>query len=269
MKKYFQKHLQRLSTTSSSSLSSTTLISMKPWKDLTSLVYYLETQVRQLQTETQAWQVRWQSQGLESNPSMTFNSKPHQDWEGWKQSWTRDMDEKLYLMASEVRDLKSICSEKSLSHPTYMTQLSKLPKWSIVVWNTKTLKQGSAIVWTETGQGDSEVCQVDPEHPHLIKVPTEGIYFLSFAIFTSLKPSIQVVVNGQSIVSAIHSPTYTVHHENSSTSSSSKSKKGNTASSISWMDYVNIPSRSKLSLHWHGGKLDSKVHGFLYLQKMV
>jgi hypothetical protein len=45
-----------------------------------------------------------------------------------------------------------------------------------------------------------------------IRVEESGIYQISLAFFTRSKPSIQLVVNGNSVLSALHSPSYVVHH---------------------------------------------------------
>jgi hypothetical protein len=38
------------------------------------------------------------------------------------------------------------------------------------------------------------------------------LYEISLAFFTKAKPSIQLVVNGESVLSAINSPSYVVQH---------------------------------------------------------
>lgn len=45
-----------------------------------------------------------------------------------------------------------------------------------------------------------------------IRVVEAGLYEITFAFFTKSKPSIQLVVNGESVMSAINSSSYVVHH---------------------------------------------------------
>ena len=45
-----------------------------------------------------------------------------------------------------------------------------------------------------------------------LRIADAGLYEITFAFFTKCKPSIQLIVNGESVLSAINSPSYTVHH---------------------------------------------------------
>jgi hypothetical protein len=45
-----------------------------------------------------------------------------------------------------------------------------------------------------------------------IRIAEAGLYEITFAFFTKSKPSIQLVINGESVLSAIHSPSYVVQH---------------------------------------------------------
>lgn len=50
------------------------------------------------------------------------------------------------------------------------------------------------------------------EDSAVIRIEEGGLYEISFAFFTKTKPSIQIIVNGESVMSAINSPSYVVHH---------------------------------------------------------
>lgn len=45
-----------------------------------------------------------------------------------------------------------------------------------------------------------------------IRIHEAGLYEINFAFFTKSKPSIQLVINGESVLSSINSPSYVVHH---------------------------------------------------------
>ena len=49
------------------------------------------------------------------------------------------------------------------------------------------------------------------DSPH-IRIHDGGLYEISFAFFTKAKPSLQLIVNGESVLSAINSSSYVVHH---------------------------------------------------------
>ena len=45
-----------------------------------------------------------------------------------------------------------------------------------------------------------------------IRIAEAGLYEINMAFFTKAKPSIQIVVNGESVMSAINSPSYVIQH---------------------------------------------------------
>ena len=45
-----------------------------------------------------------------------------------------------------------------------------------------------------------------------IRIHEAGLYEISFSFFTKAKPSIQLVVNGESVLSAINAPSFVVQH---------------------------------------------------------
>ena len=45
-----------------------------------------------------------------------------------------------------------------------------------------------------------------------IRIADAGLYEINMAFFTKAKPSIQIVVNGESVMSAINSPSYVIQH---------------------------------------------------------
>jgi hypothetical protein len=59
---------------------------------------------------------------------------------------------------------------------------------------------------------------IDPENllwnqDHFnIRIAEAGLYEITMAFFTKAKPSIQLVVNGESVLSAINSPSYVLQH---------------------------------------------------------
>ncbi|KAJ3416699.1 WD repeat-containing protein 18 [Chytridiales sp. JEL 0842] len=116
---------------------------------------------------------------------------------------TRDFDEKMFLLCADLRACK-VAYEASARQPFY-----RCGQW---VWRSSVLKFGSAIPWNlETSNTDPENFRWE-ENQCFIKVMQGGLYEITFAFFTKAKPSIQLVINGESVLSAINSPTYVVHH---------------------------------------------------------
>jgi hypothetical protein len=116
---------------------------------------------------------------------------------------SREFDEKLFLLCSDLCACK-VAYQAAAKQPFY-----RCGQWR---WKSSVLKFGSAIPWNfETYNTDPDNFKWE-EDQAFIKVNEPGLYEITFAFFTKAKPSIQLVVNGESVLSAINSPTYVVHH---------------------------------------------------------
>lgn len=116
---------------------------------------------------------------------------------------TKEFDEKLYLICADLSATKSLYAKQAVQ-PFY-----RCAQW---IWNSGKLKLGSAIPWNiETANTDKKNFKWLQDGTS-IRVQEGGLYEITLAFFTRRKPSIQLVVNGESILSAINSPSYIVHH---------------------------------------------------------
>jgi hypothetical protein len=116
---------------------------------------------------------------------------------------TKQFDEKLYRLCSELSACRAL-QNAQLSQPYY-----RCAQW---IWNCSTLKHGSAVPWNiETVNTDTKNIFWEPNCTKL-KIQEAGLYEIKFAFFTKCRPSIQLLVNGESVMSAINSPSYVVHH---------------------------------------------------------
>jgi hypothetical protein len=72
-------------------------------------------------------------------------------------------------------------------------------------------------------------------------------------------------VNGESVLSAINSPSYVVHHGSGFVVDGAGRMQEGCVSGLSCLDFLALPSRSTVSLHYHGKK---EGHGFISLRRM-
>jgi len=168
----------------------------------------------------------------------------------------RDFDEKLYLVCSDLAECKA-----AWQHANRNT-FNRSGCW---LWNSASVKLGSTVPW------NVESCNTDPDNflwnqnsTH-IKVVEAGLYQISFAFFTKSKPSVQLVINGESVLSAINSPSYVIHHGSGFISDGTGRMREGSVTGLSLVDYLALPSRSSVALHYHGKK---SGHGFLSLRRM-
>ncbi|KAJ3191201.1 hypothetical protein HK101_007984 [Irineochytrium annulatum] len=116
---------------------------------------------------------------------------------------SREFDEKLFLLCSDLSACKA-AFQNAASQPFY-----RCGQW---LWRSSTLKQGSAVPWNyETTNTDSENFFWEQDQP-FIKVTEPGLYEITFAFFTKCRPSVQLIINGESVISAINAPSFVVHH---------------------------------------------------------
>ncbi|KAI8897345.1 hypothetical protein BC833DRAFT_594276 [Globomyces pollinis-pini] len=175
------------------------------------------------------------------------------------QKLTLDFDEKLFILCSELTACKTLF-ERQARQPFY-----RCGQW---LWNSGTLKLGSAVPWNlETTNTDPENFKWDADN-HNIRIKDAGLYEINLAFFTKAKPSIQLVVNGESVLSAINSPSYIVHHSSGFVTDGTGRVESGTVTGISLVDFLTIPSKSTVSIHFHGLKKNIPAHGFLGLKRL-
>ncbi|TPX43668.1 hypothetical protein SeLEV6574_g04924 [Synchytrium endobioticum] len=201
------------------------------------------------------------------------------DMENAVKSITRDFDEKVYLVCSDVSAVKS-AQEQILRRP-----LHRVAQW---LWKSQTLKFGSAVPWNyQSLNTDPENFAWTTDSPH-IRIHDGGLYEISFAFFTKAKPSIQLIVNGESVLSAINSSSYVVHHGSGFVVSGEGVMEQGCVSGLSLLvcfdvlmpqtpppppppppeDFLALPPKSTISLHYHGVKKQILGHGFLNLRRL-
>ncbi|KAJ3200066.1 hypothetical protein HDU82_009212, partial [Entophlyctis luteolus] len=117
---------------------------------------------------------------------------------------TRDFDEKLYLLCNDLSACKA-AYQSAARQPFY-----RCAQW---LWTSSNLKLGSAIPWNlQSTNTDPENFRWDPDAA-FVRVQEAGLYEISFAFFDiTWKPSVQLVVNGESVLSALNAPAYVVRH---------------------------------------------------------
>ncbi|KAL7750253.1 hypothetical protein RI367_004426 [Sorochytrium milnesiophthora] len=168
------------------------------------------------------------------------------------------MDEKLFLVASELSAVKATYAQAS-AHPVL-----RYGQW---LWKSAALRHGSGVPWNlEAHNTDPGNFRWEPDQC-VVRVAEAGLYELTFAFFTKSKPSIQLVVNGESVLSAIHSPMYTVHHGSGYVTDGHGKQRPGMVTGISMIEFLCLPAKSTLCLHWHG-KVDHAVEGFMGLRRL-
>lgn len=78
--------------------------------------------------------------------------------------------------------------------------------------------------------------------------------------YAKKKPTIQIIVNGQTVLSAVNNNSYVMHH------SSGKLKDFNNSevTGLTFYDFLTLPENSRLAISYQG----DLGHGFLGIQRL-
>ncbi|KAJ3069116.1 hypothetical protein HDU98_007816 [Podochytrium sp. JEL0797] len=172
----------------------------------------------------------------------------------------RDFDEKLYLLSTDLTACKT-AYETAVRQPFY--------RCAQFLWTSSTLKLGSSIPW------DLQSTNTDPHNfkwtpgSTCIRIRDPGLYELSFAFFNvTWRPSVQVVVNGESVLSALNAPGYVVRHSSGFVKDGDGVVREGTVTGLSLLDFLSLPAKSTVAIHYHAGRKEVIGHGFLGLRRL-
>ena len=100
---------------------------------------------------------------------------------------------------------------------------------------------------------------------NFIMINLKGLYEINCAFYNDKKPNIQIMINGEVILSAINSNSYVVHQSNGGRLKGiGKTSFGN-VTGLSMIDYIMLPDKAKLQISYVG---DEGGIGFVGLKKL-
>jgi len=89
------------------------------------------------------------------------------------------------------------------------------------------------------------------EDKTLILTIAPGLYEITFGFYSNKKPTIQVLVNGEAILSAVNSSSYVIHHSSGKLKGMSKHSAGNlTGLTLRRLYSTTCKSQSFVQLQW-------------------
>ena len=91
-----------------------------------------------------------------------------------------------------------------------------------------------------------------------------GLYEITFGIFSKKKPTVQVLVNGEPILSAINNAAYVTHHSSGRLSAVSNHPAGS-VTGLSCIDFLALPAKARVSITYTA---DVSGEGFLSLKRL-
>lgn len=132
------------------------------------------------------------------------------------------------------------------------------------LWKSGHVKNGYAVPW------DVQLVNTAPDNfiwekeKTNIVVVAAGLYEITIGFYADKKPTVQLLLNGEPILSAVNSASYVVHHSSGRLKNVGKHSSGN-ITGLTLIDFLCIPERSRLSISFSG---EDGSEGFLGLKKL-
>ena len=146
--------------------------------------------------------------------------------------------------------MESLCSEHLLGRWIWKSGKVKGDKYA-VPWNVQNINTNPEnFIW------EKDRCAITTVAP--------GLYEVTFGFFTRKKPSVQLLVNGEPVLSAVNSASYAVHHSSGRLAAVGPHPAGN-VTGLTLVDYVALPPKARISCSYQG---EEGGEGFIGLRKL-
>jgi len=169
----------------------------------------------------------------------------------------KELDSKI------IRDeLATIVNDQALINESLCTE-NIVGRWA---WKSGEVKSGSMVPWeiqlTNT-LPDNFLWEKDKGS---ILTVAPGLYEITFGFFAKKKPTVQLMVNGEPIMSAVNTSSYVIHHSSGKMKDVNVSKhpSGN-ITGLTLIDFIVLPARARISVAYTG---DIGGEGFLGLKRL-
>ena len=133
------------------------------------------------------------------------------------------------------------------------------------LWKSGELLNGFAIPWEiQTINTCPENFLWDEDKSTVLTV-APGLYEINFGFFSSKQPTVQVLVNGEPILSAVNTSSYVIHHSSGKLKPSGKTHPDGNLTGLTMIDFIALPARARVTLSYKG---ENRCEGFLGLRKL-
>jgi len=145
--------------------------------------------------------------------------------------------------------MESLCSEHLLGRWIWKSGRTKGDKHA-VPWNVQNINTNPEnFVWEKDKAS--------------ITCTAPGLYEVTFGFFTRRKPAVQLLINGEPVLSAVNSATYAVHHSSGRLAAVGPHSAGN-ITGLTLIDFLALPPKARVAVAYQG----DEGEGFLGLRKM-
>lgn len=162
-------------------------------------------------------------------------------------------------LKAEQTDLKAHVNEQTLLNEALCAE-NMLGRW---IWKSGEVRVGNAVPWEVQAVNTYPDNFLWEREKTAILTVAPGLYEVQFGFFSTRKPTIQLLVNGEVALSAGSTASHVLHHTSGRIRSGGHSS-GNVAG-LTHQDFLALPARARVSVTYTG---DGDAEGFLGLRKL-
>ena len=157
-------------------------------------------------------------------------------------------------------DFSSAMDNQAIINDTLCNE-NNIGRW---LWKSGKIKNNLSIPWEVQIINTSNDNFLWEKDKTFINIKEGGLYEIKMGFFADKKPMIQILINGEVVISAINSNSYVIHQSpGGRMKGTGKTSFGNVAG-LTMVDFVLLPDNAKLSISYTG----EKGIGFLGLKKL-
>jgi len=113
-------------------------------------------------------------------------------------------------------------------------------------------------------RGPPALCYVHSNNEFLTVIILR-ILQITFGFFANRKPTVQLLVNGEPVLSAINSASYVMHHSSGRLTAVGQHPEGN-ITGLTMIDFLALPAHARLAISYSG---EEGAEGFMGLRKLA
>lgn len=131
-------------------------------------------------------------------------------------------------------------------------------------WKSGQVKNGYAVPWEIQTVNTAPDNYLWEKEKTSVMVVAAGLYEITLGFYADKKPTVQILINGEPVMSAVNSASYVIHHSSGKMKNVGKHSNGN-ITGLTMVDFICVPERSRISISYSG---EEGGEGFLGLRKL-
>ena len=157
-------------------------------------------------------------------------------------------------------DFSSAMDNQAIINETLVNE-NNIGRW---LWKSGKVKNNLSVPWEIQIINTSNDNFLWEKDKSFIGVNEGGLYEIKLGFFADKKPMVQILVNGEVVISAINSNSYVIHQSSGGRMKGTGKTSFGNVTGLTMIDFILLPDNAKLSIAYTG----EKGIGFLGLKKL-